>query len=140
MKRRDCDTNPQSLNIPNLSGRESGSTAIEESLPKKTMEEGDTNGNEHVKSSPIQRVSNMKSSGDAKVCDSKEQACVPKIPRKVRKLENGDINRNAMKMRIVQMRITQEGKEHLAHHQQGVLCKSALQNRDGKPTSCKESR
>lgn len=132
-------TNSQSLDIPNQ-GKESGSsTTIEEHLPKKSVEEDDND--EYVRSSPTQRVSNMKPSAgaDAKVCDSKNQASVPKIPRKVRKLENGDINRNAMKMRIVQMRITQEGKEHLAH-QQGVLCKSVLQNHDGKPTLSKESR
>lgn len=133
-------TNSQSLDIPNQ-GKESGpTTTSEENLPKKSIEEEDNN-DEYVRSSPTQRVSNMKPSAgaDAKVCDSKNQASVPKIPRKVRKLENGDINRNAMKMRIVQMRITQEGKEHLAH-QQGVLCKSSLQNHDGKPTSSKESR
>lgn len=119
--------------------KESWSTIIKENLPKKTIEED--NNDEYVRLSPTQRVSNTKPSvgADAKSSDSKNHAYVPKIPRKVRKLENGDINRNAMRMRIVQMRITQEGKEHLAH-QQGVLCKSVLQNHDGKPTSSKGSK
>lgn len=132
-------TNSQNPDIRNQGKEFRSTTKFEENLPKKTVEED--NNDEYVRSSPTQRVSNMKPSAgsDSKVCDLKNQASVPKIPWKVRKLENGDINCNAMKMRIVQMRITQEGKEHLAH-QQGVLCKSVLQNHDGKPTSSKESR
>lgn len=131
-------TDSQNPDIRNQRKEFRSATKVEDNLPKKTLEEA--NIDEYVRSSPTRRVSNMKPlvGSDAKVCDSKNQAYVPKIPWKVQKLENGDINCNAMKMRIVQMRITQEGKEHLAH-QQGVLCKSVLQNQDGKSTSSKES-